>query len=157
MSPMNNMTACNVCEDSYFDKVLKSALHHSRREKRREMIYILGELRDPRAFDALKNIMTEDDSHLVAEAAKAVGKIGGHKAMEQLLIMMHHKSFLVRGEVALAAGEMDHPIKAELLNRLLEDVSPYVANCAHLVLNRRCNRNGKEAMGTPLTSKTRLI
>jgi HEAT repeat protein len=140
---MMDMTACNEHEDSYFDKVLKSAMHHDRREKRREMIYILGELRDSRALDALKTIMIEDDPHLVAEAAKAAGKIGGPIAMELLLIMMHHPSFLVRGEVALAMGEMDHPKKDELLDRMLLDISPYVANCAHFVL-RRCNRNGKK-------------
>lgn len=138
------MTFCNECKDSYFDKVLKSALHHDRREKRWEMIYILGELRDPSALDALKTIMTEDDPHLVAEAAKAAAKIGGPMAMELLLIMMYHPSFLVRGEVALAMGEMDHPKKDEMLNRMLLDISPYVANCAHFILNRRCNRNGKK-------------
>lgn len=60
------MTVCNEGEDTYFDKVLKSALHHGRREKRREMVYILGELRDPRSLDTLKTIMTEDDSFLVS-------------------------------------------------------------------------------------------
>ncbi len=79
--------------------------------------------------------MTEDDPYLVSEAVKAAGKIGGHKAMELLLIMMHHQSFLVRGKVALAMGEMDHPKRDELLNQLLNDISPYVANCAYLVLN----------------------
>ena len=87
----------------------KSALYHGRREKRREMVYILGELRDPRALDTLKTIMTEDDPYLVFEAVKSAVKIGGPKAMEPLLIMMHHQSFMERGEVALAMDEMDHP------------------------------------------------
>jgi HEAT repeat protein len=147
------MTACNESKDSYFDKVLKSALHHDRREKRKEMIYILGELRDPRALDALETIMTEDDPFLVLEAVKATGKISGSKAMEFLLVMMHHKSFMVRGEVALAMCKMDHPKKDELLNRLLLDISPYVANCAHFVLNRRYNKKGKGIGRTPLNSK----
>jgi len=129
------MTACNEDEDTYFDKVLQSALHHGRREKRIEMVYILGELRDTRALDALKTIMTEDDPYLVSEAVGAIGKIGGPEAMEQLQIMMHHPSFMVRGVVALAVGEMDHPKRDELLNQLLKDSSPYVANCAYLVLN----------------------
>ena len=132
------MTVCNEGDDTYFDKVLKSALHHDRREKRREMVYILGELRDPRALDALKTIMTENDSYLVSEAVKAVGKISGPKAMELLLIMMHHSSFMVRGEVALALGEISHPKREELLNQLLNDISPYVANCADIILND-CN------------------
>jgi HEAT repeat protein len=139
------MTACNECKDTYFDKFLKSALHHGRREKRLEMVYILGELQDPRALDALNTIMTEDDPYLVSEAIKAAGKIGGPKAMEQLQVMMHHPSFMVRGEVALAVGEMDHPNKDELLNQLLNDTSPYVANCAYLVLNySNVNLNRKE-------------
>lgn len=124
-------------EETYFDKLLRSALHHERREKRREMIYILGELRDPRALDALGTIMIEDDPYLASEAVRAAGKIGGDRAMELLLSVMHHPSFMVRGEVALAMDEMDHPMREELLNHLLEDMSPYVANCARLVLNRR--------------------
>jgi len=131
------MIACNEDNDAYFEKILKSALQHERREKRKEMIYILGELRDPRALDALGTIMTEGDPFLVLEAVKATVKISGPKAMEFLLILVHHKSFMVRGEVALVMGEMDHPKKDELLNRLLLDISPYVANCAHFVLNRR--------------------
>jgi HEAT repeat protein len=129
------MTACNEDEDTYFDKVLQSALHHGRREKRREMVYILGELRDTRALDALKTIMTEEDPYLVSEAVEAIGKIGGPEAMEQLQIMIQHPSFMVRGIVALAVGEMDHPKRDELLNQLLKDSSPYVANCAYFVLN----------------------
>ena len=109
------------------------------------MVYILGELRDPRALDALKTIMTNNDSYLVSEAVKAVGKIGGPKAMELLLIMMHHPSFMVRGEVALAMSEMDHPKRDELLNQLLNDISPYVANCAYIVLNyNNVNLNRKD-------------
>lgn len=52
-----------------------------------------------------------------------------------LLIMMHHPAFMVRGEVALAMDEMDHPMRDELLNQLLKDISLYVTNCAYLVLN----------------------
>ena len=135
ISPARNMTACNEDKDTYFDKVLQSALHHSRREKRLEMVYILGELRDPRALGALNTIMKEDDPYLVSEAVKAAGKIGVSEAMEQLQIMMHHPSFMVRGEVALAMGEIDHPKRNELLNQFLNDCSPYVANCAYIILN----------------------
>lgn len=42
---------------------------------------------------------------------------------------------MVRGEVALAMDEMDHPMRDELLNQLLKDISTYVTNCAYLVLN----------------------
>jgi HEAT repeat protein len=135
------MTTCNADKDTYFDKVLQSALSHDRREKRREMVYILGELRDPRALDALVTIMAEDDPFLVFEAVRATGKIGGPAALEQLQIMMHHPSFIVRGEVALALDEMDHPKRDEILNQLLNDISPYVANCAYVILyNKRCNK-----------------
>jgi HEAT repeat protein len=79
--------------------------------------------------------MAEDDPYLVSEAVKAAGKIGGPKVMEQLQIMMHHPSFMVRGEVALALGEIAHPKRDALLNELLNDGSPYVANCAHIALN----------------------
>jgi len=129
------MAASNEDQDTYFDKVLQSALHHGRWEKRVEMVYILGELRDPRALDALKAIMAEDDPYLVSEAVRATGKIGGIKAMEQLQVMMHHPSFMVRGEVALPLGIMDHPEKDDMLNEILNDYSPYVVNCAHIALN----------------------
>ena len=77
------MTVCNEDEDAYFDKVLQSALHRGRREKRIEMVYILGELRDTRALNALKTIMTEDDPYLVSEASRGCRKdqrIKGHGA-----------------------------------------------------------------------------
>jgi HEAT repeat protein len=129
------MSACNDNEDAYFDKVLQSALHHDILEKRIEMVYILGELHDARALGVLKTITTEDDPYLVSEAVKATGKIGGPVAFEQLTIMAHHSSFMVRGEVALAIRDMDHMKRDELLNQLLRDGSPYVTNCAYLVLN----------------------
>lgn len=129
------MTICYEREGTYFAKVLQSALHHVRPEKRIEMVYILGELHDDRALTALETIMSEDDSYLVCKAVEAAGKIGGVEAMKLLLMMAHHSSFMVRGEVALALSKMDNPIRDELLSRLLSDPSPYVANCANLVLN----------------------
>jgi len=131
------MTTCNESGNNYLDKVLQSALHHSRPEKRVEMIYILGELRDPRALDALKAIMAEDNPYLVSEAVEAIGKIGGDDAFEQLRIMMTHPSFMVRGEVAMALRRMDNPERDKLLNQLLtdNDSSPYVRKCANHVLN----------------------
>lgn len=130
------MAASDEDQDDYFNKVLRSALHHRRMEKRREMVYILGELRDPRALGALEAIMAEDDPFLVSEAVRATGKIGGPRAIELLLMMMHHPSFMVRGEVALAMGRMDHPNRDEILKRLLNDTSPYVADCAGYALNK---------------------
>lgn len=85
-------------------------------------------------MDALASIMTEDDPYLVSEAVKAAGKIGGVKAMEQLQIMTHHRSFLVRGEVAKAIGSVDNPDLSELLDQLLKDISPYVEECARMAL-----------------------
>ena len=117
------MVPCNKDADTYFDKVLESALHHGRREKRREMIYILGELRDSRALNTLKAIMAEDDPYLVWEAVAAAAKIGGPAAIEQLQIMMRHPSFMVRGEVALALGKMDHPTRDEILNQLRAEIA----------------------------------
>ena len=134
------MSASDEDQDVYFYKVLKSARHHPRIEKRREMVYVLGELRDTRALAALETIMTEEDPFLVSEAVKAAGKIGGSRAIDLLLIMMHHPSFMVRGEVALAMGRIDHPNKYELLNQLLNDISPYVANCANIALSRNDRR-----------------
>jgi|GEM_PF-1867077 len=131
------MIASNEDQDVYFYKVMKSALHHPRIEKRREMVYILGELGDPRALAALETIMADDDPFLVSEAIKATGKIGGSKAVELLFMMIHHPSFMVRGEVALALGRMEHPNRDELLIQLLKDISPYVADCANIALNRK--------------------
>lgn len=130
------MAASNEDQDVYFYKVLKSALHHCRIEKRREMVYVLGELRDPRALVALEAIMTEDDPFLVSEAAKAAGKIGGSRAIELLKKMMHHPSFMVRGEVALAMRRLDCLNRDEILKQLLNDSSPYVVDCASIASNQ---------------------
>lgn len=131
------MDASNEDQDVYFYKVLKSALHHPRIETRREMVYVLGELRDPRALATLETIMADDDPFLVSEAVKAAGNIGRSKAVELLLMMIHHPSFMVRGEVALAMEMLDHPNRDKLLIQLLNDVSPYVANCTNIALSRK--------------------
>ncbi len=119
----------------YFDKVLQSAIHHSRPEKRIEMIHILGELHDDRALDALKDILSEPDIYIVSEAAMAIGKIGGSKAMELLKTIMDHPSFLVRGKAALSIGMINNPEKDFLLNQMTKDKSPYVVGCALRSLN----------------------
>jgi HEAT repeat protein len=119
----------------YFDKVLQSAIHHRRPEKRVEMIHILGELRDDRALDALKNILTEPDIYIVSEAAMAIGKIGGATAVELLKTVMNHPSFLVRGKVALSIGMINNTERDCLLNQLTKDKNPYVVRCALLSLN----------------------
>jgi len=137
---MRIMAPINEDQDDYFCKVLKSALYHRRMEKRREMVYVLGELRDPRALAALEAIMTDGDPFLVSEAVKAAGKIGGPRAIELLLIMMHHSSFMVRGEVALAIGRLDHPDRDEILRQLLNDTSPYVVYCARIASNQNQNK-----------------
>ena len=111
------------------------------------MVYILGELGDPRALDALETVIAEDDPYLASEAAKATGKIGGPRALEILQNAMPHSSFMVRGEVALALGSMahekrDYPLEqqmleqkiSDLLDQLLDDVSSYVASCAGIAL-----------------------
>ena len=65
--------------------------------------------------------MAEDNPYLVSEAVKAIGKIGGSDAFDQLRIMMNHPSFMVRGEVAMALRRMDNPERDKLLNQLLND------------------------------------
>ena len=101
------MTACDGEEDAYFKKVLKFALLHGRREKRREMVYI------------------HDRGWAVfgLKGGKAAGNIREPKAMEYLQIMMH-QSFMERGEVALAVDEMGHPNRDKLLNQLLNNINP---------------------------------
>lgn len=133
ISPPRNMAGENV--DGYLDVVMQSALHHSRREKRREMVYLLGELYDDRALDALDAIMSEDDPYLVCESVRAAGKIGGPKALKQLQAMANHPSFMVRGEVALALGAMADEDGMKLIDELQNDSSPYVAGCAGNVLD----------------------
>jgi HEAT repeat protein len=129
----------------YFDKVLQSAIHHSRPEKRIDMIHILGELWDDRALDTLKDILAEPDIYIVFEAVEAIGKIGGAKAMELLKTVMDHPPFLVRGKVTRSIGMINNPERNCLLNQLTKDKGPYVVRCALLSLNNsHIRRNTNE-------------
>jgi len=122
----------------YFDRVLQSARHHARPDKRREMIHILGRLQDPRALDPLKDFLGEKDPFIVSEAVEAIGNIGGAEAIELLKAVTDHPSFLVRSKVALAMGRINHPDCKHILNQLINDKSPYVAKCALSVQRNNC-------------------
>lgn len=92
----------------YFEKVLQSAKFHKRPDKRIEMIYILGRLREERALDTLEEFLSESDPYLVYESVGAIAKIGGPKATELLFSLRDPRSFMVRERVAQVLNVLHH-------------------------------------------------
>jgi HEAT repeat protein len=91
----------------YFDKVLHSAKYHRRPEKRIEMIYILGRLRDERALDTLEEFLAESDPYLVLESVCTIAEIGGPKAARLLKYAKDHRYFIVREKASQALDALD--------------------------------------------------
>jgi len=91
----------------YFETVLQSAKFHKRPEKRIEMIYILGRLRDERVLDTLDEFLAESDPYVVYESVGAIAEIGGPEALKLLLSIRDHRSLMVRKRVAQALEEWD--------------------------------------------------
>ncbi len=82
-------------ERTYFEKILHSARHHPRPEKRIEMIRLLGELQDARALPLLSGLLKEPDLYIISEAVEAIGRIGGSEAPSSIsrLCRTMHRSW----------------------------------------------------------------
>src|SRR5262249_19916720 len=75
------------------------------RDRAQQIVEALGQSRDLRAVDPLIALLQEDgklDQKLVKEAIRALGKIGGTRVIEFLLINLKNRDGYVRFEAASA-------------------------------------------------------
>jgi HEAT repeat protein len=95
-------------------------------------VQILGEIRDPVALPAIIGVLAGDpDLNLRAQAAAALGKLGGSDAQKALLEALEDREWQVRAQAAKALGRIGHPGAAHALARTMPDRSWWVrVNCA---------------------------
>ncbi len=96
------------------------------------VVQILGEIRDPLAIDPLVAVVSGDnDLDLRAQAAAALGKLGGPKAERALEHALADDAWQVRAQAAKALGRLGRPEVAPLLAEAMPDVNWWVRlNCA---------------------------
>jgi HEAT repeat protein len=96
------------------------------------VVQILGEIRDLEALPTLIDVLGRDESlNLRAQAAAAIGKLGGPAAQTALLEGLEDPAWQVRGQAAKALGRIGHPGAAHALAVTMPDSSWWVrVNCA---------------------------
>jgi HEAT repeat protein len=104
-------------------------------------VQIIGEIRDQLAVDPLVAVVGGDqDLNLRAQAAAALGKLGGPKAEQALERALADEAWQVRAQAAKALGRLGRPEAAPLLARAMPDVNWWVRlNCAEA----RARRGGQ--------------
>ncbi len=127
-----------VSRDEDYVEGLIRALSHWRALKRREVAYLLGEKRDPRAVPALVAVLeSAEDPFVKMEAATALGKIGGSQAVAALLRCLEAKQPLparVAAVKALAHQSVSEDIIAGLRRAAAHDPNEIVRRLAQRVL-----------------------
>jgi len=95
-------------------------------------VKILGEIRDPRATVFIVILLRESENvNMRAQAAAALGKLGGPEARAALETALQDPGWQVRSQAAKALGRLAAPGTAPLLARAIFDSSWWVrVNCA---------------------------
>ena len=109
---------------------------------RRYLALSLGEVRDPRAVDALVAALADPDAQTQIYAAWALGSIGDRRAAAGLLPLLDHLDAGIRKIAAYSLGAIAAPEAIEPLRTLLNDPVEDVAWNAALALARREDRSG---------------
>jgi HEAT repeat protein len=95
-------------------------------------VQILGEIRDPAALSALIAVLAgAGNLNLRAQAAAALGRLGGPDAQTALLAALGDSQWQVRAQAAKALGRLGHPAVAARLAAAMPDLNWWVrVNCA---------------------------
>lgn len=95
-------------------------LGHNDYNVRKNACYALGAIGDPRAVDALINVLLNDTlMNVRGAAAEALGYIGHPRAVNALITALGDMSAFVREHAALALGRIGHPIAVNALIQLM--------------------------------------
>ncbi len=126
---------------------LLDMLSHDEHNVRVSVVRILGEIRDPAATPPLVGILlSEDNLNLRAQAAAALGRLGGPVAENALLVAVDDPEWVVRAQAAKALGRIGNPAFAHVLARAMPDVNWWVrVNCAEALV--RLGPDGLEQLG----------
>jgi hypothetical protein len=120
-------------------------------------VQILGEIRDSGALPVLIDILAHDESlNLRAQAAAAIGKLGGPQAQRALLEALGDPAWQVRGQAAKALGRIGHPGAAHTLALAMPDSSWWVrVNCAEALA--RLGADGRHQLENLLDHPDRYV
>ena len=103
------------------------ALNDEEPEVRKTAIYILGEMEDPRAIDALGKILTSDPlAELRSRAAWALGEIEDERAIPALMKAVEDENGEVRKNVVWALGQIESEDALPALSKAAKDPNPKV-------------------------------
>ena len=107
------------------------ALGDEEPEVRETAIYILGEMEDPRAIDALSRILINDpEPEIRAKAAWALGEIEDARAVPALTRAVTDESAEVRKNAVWALGELESEDALAALAKATSDPDPKVRKSA---------------------------
>lgn len=123
--------------EDYTSKLV-SVLDHPEPETPVRAAWILGELKEKRAVDALERVLTEGgrDPYLLASAAEALGKIGDASATGALALALESSYLLVRLNAVEALGRLDGEVARRALRLATADPSPSVREAAGRAMQR---------------------
>jgi HEAT repeat protein len=115
---------------------LLNLLSHEEHNVRVSVVRILGEIRDPAATPSLVAILLSEESlNMRAQAAAALGRLGGPVAENALLVAIDDPEWEVRAQAAKALGRIGNPSFAHVLARAMPDVNWWVrVNCAEALV-----------------------
>ena len=113
------------------------------------VISVVGQLSIQSGILPLSEILTDGSARPVtrAYAANALGRIGDAAAMEGLIAAAKVKDDMIRRQVAIALGRIDHPSVVQHLLRLQEDNSVAVAEVVAEPLRRWEEKLGRRSQG----------
>lgn len=134
-------------DEKIFTEKLLQALSHHEPETPVRAVYILGEKKTAEAVGALTRLFRRSkDPFLQGEIIEAMGKIGGDAAFSLLVEALHHRSFIVRGELAKALVKFpENGTVKRALEQALKDPSSYVREIGREAISRL--RNSSQLKG----------
>lgn len=113
---------------------LLAALSDPSPDVRRDVIYALGEIEDPRSFDSLVTLLSDSASDVRRAAAWALGELDDARAVEPLVRVLGDQSAEVRRAAIQALGELDAPQAVAPLMAQMQDLEADVRRSAAYAL-----------------------
>lgn len=131
--------------EDYTSKLI-SALEHPEPETPIRTAWILGELREGRAVDALTRLLEKgSDPYILAAAVEALGKIGDRRAIGVVARGLESGFLLVRLKAVEALGRLGSDEARSALESALKDPNLSVREAATKTL-RQWNRHAGEEL-----------
>ncbi len=118
-------------------EILLKFLKDDDRETRSKIAWLLGEIGEKKYTQSLFDLFMTDGFQDVKENSSiALGKIGGKKALDLLLVSLHDEDWYVRKCAATALGYIKERTSIPALQSLVKDDNTFVSRSAEEALKR---------------------